>query len=153
MLQIGDVTWGYKHPLVDLANLILPPEQKLPDLYGYFYGINMVTNLEDCSYIVGKNGTSDGEFDVLTGSEDVSMLGSILSFDNKTKLNAWGNGSAENECNAIHGTDGSVFPPFVTKNNTFHIFQKDMCRSLPIQYSVGIKQNELESTVTMVRRQ
>jgi len=127
---IGDVTWGYKHPLVDLANLILPPEQKLPDLYGYFYG---------------KNGSSDGEFSVLTGSEDVSMLGSILSFDNKTKLNAWGNGSTENECNAIHGTDGSVFPPFVTKNNTFHIFQKDMCRSLPIQYSETVMHHDLET--------
>ena len=37
-LQVEEVTWGYKHPLVDMANLILPEDQKLPDLYGYFYG-------------------------------------------------------------------------------------------------------------------
>merc|ERR1712002_873493 len=80
---VGNITWGYKHALVDMANLILPPEQKLPDLYGYFYG---------------KNGSSDGEFNVLIGSEDVASLGSILSFDNRT--------SSANECNAIHGTDG-----------------------------------------------
>jgi len=127
---VRDITWGYKHPLVDMANLILPPEQKLPDLYGYFYG---------------KNGSSDGEFNVLTGSEDVASLGSILSFDNKTSLNAWGNDSSANECNAIHGTDGSVFPPFVTKNQTFHIFQKDMCRSLPIQYSETVIHHDLET--------
>ena len=32
------MTWGYKHPLVDMANLILPEDEKLPELYGYFYG-------------------------------------------------------------------------------------------------------------------
>ena len=87
--------------------------------------------------LAGKNGSSDGEFSVLTGSQDVSSLGSILSFNNKTRLTTWGNSSDGAECNAIHGTDGSVFPPFVTKNQTFHIFQKDMCRSLPLQYSVS----------------
>ena len=33
-----EVTWGYKHPLVDLANQILREDEKLPELYGYFYG-------------------------------------------------------------------------------------------------------------------
>lgn len=37
-LQVEEVTWGYKHPLVDMANLILPEDQKLPELYGYFSG-------------------------------------------------------------------------------------------------------------------
>jgi len=128
--SVADITWGYKHPLVDLANQILPPDQKLPEKYGYFYG---------------KNGSSDGEFSVLTGSQDVSSLGSILSFNNKTRLTAWGNSSDGAECNAIHGTDGSVFPPFVTKNQTFHIFQKDMCRSLPLQYSETVYHHDLET--------
>ena len=26
-----DVTWGYQHPLVDMANLILPEDKKLPE--------------------------------------------------------------------------------------------------------------------------
>ena len=37
-LQVEEVTWGYNHPLVDMANSILPDDQKLPELYGYFYG-------------------------------------------------------------------------------------------------------------------
>lgn len=127
---VQEITWGYQHPLVDLANLILPEEEKLPPLYGYFYG---------------KNGTSDGEFSVSTGGDEVSNLGSIISFNNKTVLTTWANGSAEAECNAIHGTDGSVFPPFVTKDHTFHIFQKDMCRALPIQYSETVYHHDLKT--------
>ena len=34
-----EVTWGYNHSLVHLANLFLQDGEKLPDLYGYFYGI------------------------------------------------------------------------------------------------------------------
>ena len=50
MSQVEEVTWGYKHPLVDMANLILPEDQKLPELYGYFYGeteqnINIIINI------------------------------------------------------------------------------------------------------------
>jgi len=127
---VQEITWGYQHSLVDLANLILPPDQKLPALYGYFYG---------------KNNTADGEFSVFTGKDEVSNLGSIISFKNKTLLTTWANGSAEAECNAIHGTDGSVFPPFVTKNQTFHIFNKDMCRALPIQYSETVYHHGLET--------
>jgi len=129
---VQEITWGYKHALVDLANLILPEEEKLPPLYGYFYG---------------KNGTSDGEFSILTGGDEVSNLGSIISFNNKTTLTAWADGSEDSTCNAIHGTDGSVFPPFVTKNHTFHIFQKDMCRALPIQYSVSNKKKRRTKSI------
>ena len=32
------MTWGYEHSLVTMANLILPEDQKLPELFGYFYG-------------------------------------------------------------------------------------------------------------------
>ena len=36
--SVAEVTWGYQHPLVDLANQVLPEEEQLPPLYGYFYG-------------------------------------------------------------------------------------------------------------------
>jgi scavenger receptor class B protein 1 len=49
---VEEVTWGYKHHLVDLANLILPPEEKLPELYGYFYGNHSTSLLMCVSYYV-----------------------------------------------------------------------------------------------------
>ena len=30
-----------------------------------------------------------------------------------------------------------MFPPFVSKNQTFYIYNKEMCRSLALQFSVG----------------
>jgi len=128
--KVEDVTWGYQHPLVDLANQILPDEEKLPPLYGYFYG---------------KNESADGEFLIETGREEISKLGSIVSFNNENYLTKWGNASTDAQCNKIHGTDGSLFPPFVSKNHTFFIFQKDLCRALPITYSETVMHHGLES--------
>ena len=39
--QVGEVTWGYEHSLVNMANSFLPEDQKLPELFGYFYGKEM----------------------------------------------------------------------------------------------------------------
>jgi len=126
------VTWGYKHPLVDMANLILPEDQKLPELYGYFYG---------------KNNSEDGEFKIFTGVGDVSKLGTIVTFNNKTTEDIWFKSEEDDgsECNSIKGSDGSLFPPFVTKNQTFYIYNKEMCRSLPLQFSETVTHHGLET--------
>jgi len=125
---VGEVTWGYEHSLVTMANSFLPEDQKLPELFGYFYG---------------KNNTEDKEFQINTGKHDILDLGSIVKYDNKTHLSAWyddkeaaGDGKT---CNRIHGTDGSLFPPHVTENQIFYIFNKDICRSLPIEYKETVQ--------------
>ena len=76
---------------------------------------------------------------IFTGVGDVSKLGKIVTFNNKTEEDIWPT-SEENdasECNAIRGSDGSLFPPFVTKNQTLYIYNKEMCRSLALQFSVS----------------
>lgn len=129
--SVEDVTWGYKHPLVDMANLILPEDKKLPELYGYFYG---------------KNNSDDGEIKIFTGLGDVSKLGSIVTFDNKTEQNIWPKAEEEGqECDSIRGSDGSLFPPFVNKNQTFYIYNKAMCRSLALEFSETVSHHGLET--------
>jgi len=128
---VQEVTWGYNHSLVSLANLVLPEDQQLPELYGYFYG---------------KNHTADKPFRIKTGTNDIHDLGSIVNFDNKTRLDTWfDDTNEEGVCNNIHGTDGSLYPPFVKKDQVFHIFNKDMCRSLPIEYSESVTHFEMET--------
>ena len=125
--QIGEVTWGYEHSLVTMANLILPEDQKLPELFGYFYG---------------KNDTEEKEFKIDTGKNNILDLGSIVKYDNKTHLSTWYDSeeeAGEKTCNRIHGTDGSLFPPYVKENQIFHIFNKDLCRSLPIEYKETVQ--------------
>jgi len=128
--SIRDLIWGYQHNLVDMANLILQGDKKLPELYGYFYG---------------KNNSLGGEFLVNTGSEDIAKLGQVVKFNNRTTLSAWEDGDEKSECNSISGTDGSVFPPFVTEDTTLNIFNKDLCRSLPLQFSEKVNHHDLET--------
>jgi len=91
---------GIDHPLVKLANDILPEEKQLPtDKYGFF---------------VGKNESTDGMLTMLTGKSDINRIGEIQKFNGKERLSVW-NGEA---CNKIRGGDGSVFHPEVLQNET-----------------------------------
>ena len=76
----------------------------------------------------GKNNTDDGELQIFTGLGDVSKLGTIVTFNNKTEEDIWPRSDEDDgqECNSIRGSDGSLFPPFVSKNQTFYIYNKEM---------------------------
>ena len=60
-------------------------------------------------------------------------MGKVYSWNNETDLTFWKNDTGS-MCNAIQGTDGSTFHPDVKKNETLHIFNRDLCRSLPLVY-------------------
>lgn len=111
-----EATWGFQHPLVDMANQVLPPDQKLPDQFGFFYG---------------KNGSLAKEMETQTGSAGIGSLGQIVRMDNQSSLTAW----EGEECNAIRGTDGSMFPPFLSDTSVLHLFSPDLCRSLALTYT------------------
>jgi len=126
---VREITWGHQHALVDLANSILPEEEKLPELYGYFFG---------------KNNSLEDPLLVDTGTNDILSVGKVVKQSNQTKLNIWESGK-ENSCNAIEGTDGSVFPPFLTKDSRPAIFTKDMCRSLELEFSKTVDHSGLQT--------
>ena len=81
-------------------------------------------NIFECRYFIfpGKNDTADKEVRILTGKSNTAELGSIVSYDNRTRLDSWWEEVSEDtedeagQCNSIRGTDGSVFPPLVTKD-------------------------------------
>ena len=45
--------------------------------------------------------------------------------------------SHNNICNWIRGTDGQQFHPYVNRDDRLWIFQKDICRSVYMEYQVG----------------
>ena len=64
-------------------------------------------------------------------------VGKVHSWDDETELSFWKNDTGS-MCNAIQGTDGSTFHPDIKKDEKIHIFNRDLCRSLPLVYQKDV---------------
>ena len=116
-LTVSQILWGYENQLIQLAKGIFPEDQAYPfDKFGLF---------------TGKNGTFPGILTTMTGQSDVKDVGRVTAWNDETELKFWRENS---ECNKIKGTDGSSFPPDIMPNTTLYLFNRDMCRSLPLVY-------------------
>ncbi|KAJ8885847.1 hypothetical protein PR048_012053 [Dryococelus australis] len=76
-----------------------------------------------------KNGTSKDRLTVFTGADDITKYGIIHTFNGNTQLPHW----KTERCNRIDGSDGSIFPPHITKDTTLYVYEKDLCRKLPLR--------------------
>ena len=62
----------------------------------------------------------------MDGTNDPVELGKIVSWDGKEQLeDSWW---STKEARAIRGSDGSLLPPFITKDQKLHIFVTQLCR-------------------------
>lgn len=119
-VSIGQLLWGYEDPLLKLAKDVVPKEQKLPyDQFGLFYG---------------KNGTHPDIYTIFTGVNDISKYGMMNRWNGKDRLGHW----TTPICDNILGGDGSIFPPHLTKQTVLKVFDKDLCRTLPLVFKVTI---------------
>lgn len=115
-VSVGQLLWGYEDPLLKLAKDVVPKEQKLP--------------YEEFGLMYGKNGTSKDIMSVFTGEDDITKNGLVDTYNGLNHLTHW----KTEECNRLSGSDGSVFPPHITKNDTIYVFDKDLCRLLPLVF-------------------
>lgn len=76
-----------------------------------------------------KNGTSKDNVTMFTGANDITKFGLINNVNGITKLTHW----ATEKCNSLMGSDGSIFPPHITRNTTLYLYDKDLCRLLPLK--------------------
>uniref|UniRef100_A0A8C5TL53 Platelet glycoprotein 4 n=1 Tax=Malurus cyaneus samueli TaxID=2593467 RepID=A0A8C5TL53_9PASS len=102
---VKELLWGYTDPFLDKIRI-----PGLNPIVGVFYPYN---------------GTSDGPYNVYTGTEDITKTAIIESYKNKRTLSYW-----EGHCDMVNGTDGASFPPFVKKNQVLRFFSSDICRSI-----------------------
>ncbi|XP_043529819.1 scavenger receptor class B member 1 isoform X1 [Frieseomelitta varia] len=115
-VSIGQLLWGYEDPLLKLAKDVVPKEQKLPyDQFGLLYG---------------KNGTMPDWFTIFTGQRDIGKYGILDKWNGKSSLGHW----TAPECDSVAGSDGSIFPPPITKQTVLKVFDKDLCRALPLVF-------------------
>ena len=65
---------------------------------------------------------------------DLNHEAEIVSWKNMTSIDVW----TDSYCNAINGTDGTMFHPFIEKNETLYMFTNDICRSIYAQYEQDV---------------
>lgn len=56
------------------------------------------------------------------------------------------NSSSNIDCNTLRGCyDGTLFPKSIKKNETFKVYRKAFCRTLPIRFSHSGEHNGIEA--------
>ncbi|VVC92478.1 unnamed protein product, partial [Leptidea sinapis] len=70
-----------------------------------------------------RNATIDNHvITVKRGIKNVMDVGKVVAIDDKTEQSVW-----KDACNAYEGTDGTVFPPFLTEFDRLESFSGDLC--------------------------
>jgi len=72
---------------------------------------------------------------VYSGLKEIEKLGEIISVNEQKQLSFWNT----EYCNMINGSDGSIFPPFVTRDQILKVFSPEMCRSIYMKYVEDIE--------------
>jgi len=110
-----EILWGYQD------NFLAEVKKLLPSL----------VPSDQVGFFIGQNDTIYGNYTIYTGVDDISKLGVIERYNRRTSVNNWPTKYA----NMINGTDGSLSPPFINKNERQYAFQSTLCRSLYGEYN------------------
>ncbi|GLG93834.1 Protein peste [Gryllus bimaculatus] len=82
-----------------------------------------------------KNGTSKDRVTIFTGASDITRYGLIDRFNGNSSLTHWKTPA----CNRLDGSDGSIFPPHIKKSDTIYVYDKDLCRILPLVFESEVE--------------
>lgn len=63
--------------------------------------------------------------------KDLRDVGRVIEYEEEPEMDAWDG----DECNAIRGTEGTVFPPYLKVGQDVYAFSPALCRSVPITYT------------------
>ncbi|KAI4471424.1 scavenger receptor class b type-1 sr-b1 [Holotrichia oblita] len=79
-----------------------------------------------------KDNNTDGRFEILAGITDINKLGQIQTWNKTSHLNLWAGGT-NSTCNAIRGTDSTIYAPWTfAKSSTLLTFNTDICRTVKL---------------------
>jgi len=113
---VKGMLWGQTDPFLDLVW----KNKKFSD--------KVKTN--QFGLFLGRNGTAGDKMTIGTGIHSLDDFAKVKEYKDNTTLEYWYTGYA----NAINGTDGSMFSPFVNKNENLYMFSPDLCRSIMAEF-------------------
>jgi len=108
--------------LVESVSEILGVQYLPNNTFGYFYE---------------QNSTTSPKYVVHAGIKDNTKFGQIISFKGQKEVSFWG----EDSCNAINGSDTTVYTPMVTKETILRGYERDICRSVYMEFK---KEDEID---------
>jgi hypothetical protein len=73
-----------------------------------------------------KNGTSAGRWVVKRGVTNAREMGTAVSYNGETEAGVW----KSDECDRFVGTDSTIFPPFLKKEEGLWAYSPELCRSM-----------------------
>ena len=83
---------------------------------------------------------------MFTGRDSPKTYGIIDNWNGINRMDFW----KTDECNSIKGTDGTAFPPGLSTSTVLHLFQPDLCRSIPLVYKKDVVRSGIEGDVIVV---
>lgn len=69
-------------------------------------------------------------YKVFRGIKNFRNVGRVISFDGDTEMDAW----QGEECNKYKGTDSTIFPPLMSKEEGIWAYEPTLCLSLGAYY-------------------
>ncbi|CAH8567352.1 unnamed protein product [Heterobilharzia americana] len=91
-----------------------------------------------------RNNTISDKIVIKDGVRDQKLLGKIVSYHGNKVLSYWTTPTA----NMINGSDGTMFHPFIHKEDEIYVFAKELCRSVQLSF---YSENTFKSAKTYER--
>ncbi|XP_066983002.1 lysosome membrane protein 2-like isoform X2 [Macrobrachium rosenbergii] len=118
--NVGELLFkGYDAPLLSELIKYAGDPTNSKGKFGFFYP---------------KNNTDDHPYEVKTGAKGLDDYLRIVKWNGNKSLSYWN----DNYCDMINGTDGTQFPPQVSKDQALYIYTSELCRSLYLTYEKEI---------------
>ncbi|CAH1980103.1 unnamed protein product [Acanthoscelides obtectus] len=122
-LRADELVFGYDDKLVALAHRFYPKKKRPAEKMGLF---------------IQRNGTLPEVHNIYTGMTGMHEFGYLARLNGKETLPFW----KDAPCNALRASEGSFFPPrYFTNQDMVHLYDKDLCRILPMQYRKSVSKH------------
>ncbi|KNC21325.1 hypothetical protein FF38_01173, partial [Lucilia cuprina] len=126
-ITADQLVFGYDDPLVSLAHKFYPKHLRPGERMGL---------------LLARNGTLSEVSTIKTGHNDMNEFGYIDRLNGLDHLPHW----QQPPCTSITGSEGSFFPPRdITKSDMLYVYDKDLCRVIPLQYQKGVTKDGIDA--------